>query len=117
MKQVPIERRRCPRHTLKIRIRLRNLSSIEPEMWCQSVNLSVGGVLIETDSALVVGSRVDVTLTLLEEVTSQPTTEWHCTGHVAHATCQRGNEESRIGVQFDRLNLTQSASGSADIQR
>jgi hypothetical protein len=102
-----LDRRRSVRHVLRVPIRLRICGSSEREAWGHSVNLSGSGVLLETDLALAIGMDVELGLTLLEEITGQPTMEWRCQGHVVQVAPQRASSgESRFGVRFDSIDAT-----------
>jgi len=101
------DRRRSLRHVLRIPVRLRILGLGGAEVWGYSINLSESGVLLETGLPLEVGTDVELGLTLLEETTHQPTTEWRCRGRVVHSLLQTSlGGASRFGVRFDSLDAS-----------
>lgn len=88
-------------------MQLRIPGSSGPEVWGHSVNLSESGVLLETGLPVEVGTDVELGLTLLEDTTGQPTTEWRCRGRVVHQQLQASlGGESRFGVRFDSLDAS-----------
>jgi PilZ domain len=103
------ERRLTQRHSLRIPLRLRIWGSICVEQKAESVDLSEGGALVETDLALEVGSIVDLHLKLPQEITGQPTTEWRCRGRVVRIAADKAVDHSlRVGVHFDWLDLSRT---------
>ena len=97
-----MERRRSHRHNLSMLVRLR-IPNASPPTVATSINLSERGVLLETSVHLEVGAQIELALTLLEEATGQPTTEWRCKGHVVHARPALVGPGFRVGVSFDSL--------------
>jgi hypothetical protein len=73
------------------------------------MNLSQRGVFFATDAPIREGETVEILLKMPEELTSEPTTEWRCTGHVVRvgkvdsARCNVG-----VGVQFDCYEVSRT---------
>lgn len=60
----------------------------------------------------VIGSAIEVLVTMPEEITGEPTTEWRCTGHVVRLEpVETPPEKSGVGVQFDCYEILRSKSG------
>ena len=100
MKILKSDRRLTHRYGVKIPLRVRLWKSLEPEQ--RTVNLSQNGVYFATNSPYREGETVEILLSMPEAITSEPTTEWRCTGHVVRVDrvdSTRGNVG--IGVQFD----------------
>ena len=96
------DRRLTHRYGLKIALRVRIWKSPEPERPAESMNLSQAGVYFATNSPYREGETVEILLSMPEAVTSEPTTEWRCTGHVVHVDRVDSTRGSvGIGVQFD----------------
>jgi PilZ domain len=108
------DRRRARRHRVKAPLRVRVWRSPMPEQRGESINLSRHGVYFATDTPLSEGEAVELLLTMPEEVSGEPATEWRYTGHVLRVDrvdCPGGI--FGVGVQFDcyevsRLEQTQS---------
>ena len=96
------DRRVSPRHNFKLPLRVRILKSPIAEQRTESVNLSEGGIYFSTNSALRVGTAVQVLLKMPEAITGEPANEWLCSGHVVRIEASdspRG--KLGVGVQFD----------------
>ena len=107
MKVATSDRRLTIRHNFRTPIRIRLWKSPIPEERGESENLSEKGILFATDSAMPVGTVVEVLLKMPEEITSEPTTEWLCSGHVVRVQpidSPRG--KLGVGVQFDCYQVT-----------
>ncbi len=102
MKVTPADRRLTVRHNFKTPIRIRLWKSAIPEERGESENLSEEGILFATDSAMPVGTVLEILLKMPEMITHKPTTEWLCSGHVVRVELiesRRG--KFGVGVQFD----------------
>ena len=102
MKLLSPDRRVSRRHRYKTSLRLRTWKSGAPERQEESLNLSQHGVYFATESPLREGETVEIFFKMPEEITSQPSTEWRCTGHVVRV--ERVNSEAGklgVGVRFD----------------
>jgi|SRR4029077_16220587 len=78
-------RHRAPRYLVRIPLRFRLLASPEmPEEIAESLNLSARGVSFATRFPLAVGTPIQLSLKVPEEVTGKPTSEWRCRGQVIH---------------------------------
>ena len=108
------DRRRARRHGVRAPLRVRLWRSAMPEQRGESLNLSRQGIYFATDTPLAEGEAVELLLTMPEEVSGEPPTEWRYTGHVLRV--DRVDSPGGIfgvGVQFDcyevsRLEQTQS---------
>ena len=98
-------RRRADRHRLKIAVHLRNWGSSIAASSGKSIDISSTGALLETNLPAAIGAFFDLRLKLPEEITGQPTTEWHCKGRVVRvAPPMSVGYLSRVGVHFDWLD-------------
>jgi PilZ domain len=112
------DRRRVQRHQLKAPLRVRIWRSSTKEQKAESLNLSRRGIYFATDTALAEGEAVELFLTIPEEISGEPETEWRYTGHVLRV--DRVDSAAGIfgvGVQFDcyevsRAEQTQSLSST-----
>lgn len=79
------ERRYTPRLKLKIPIRIRPLDCAEasPRV-VESTDISARGFYFTTDIPFEVGTPVQVTLRMPEEIAGRPLPEWRCQGRVVH---------------------------------
>ena len=57
------------------------------------------GVYVTGDLPLKVGERIEVTLTMPEEVAGKPVRDWRCHGRVIHRTASPGGEPG-AGIEF-----------------
>jgi hypothetical protein len=107
MKVAVSDRRLTIRHNFKTPIRIRLWKSATPEERGESENLSEKGILFATNSAMPVGTVLEILLKMPEMITGEPTTEWHCSGHVVRVepiNSPRG--KLGVGVQFDCYQVT-----------
>ncbi|HTT33196.1 MAG TPA: PilZ domain-containing protein [Methylomirabilota bacterium] len=102
MKASGSDRRISRRHKHKTPLRVRIWKSLAPERCEESLDLSQHGVFFATDSPLREGETVEIFFKMPEEITTEPTTEWRCTGHVVRVerTAAEGGKVG-IGVRFD----------------
>lgn len=106
------ERRISRRLQLKTALRVRIWKSGSTEHRVESENLSERGTFFATDAPLVIGSAVEILVTMPQEITGKPTTEWRCTGHVVRLeplVTPQGKQG--VGVQFDCYEILRSKSG------
>lgn len=102
MKTATSDRRLYLRHNFRVPLHIRFWKSAIPEERSESENLSERGILFATDSAMPVGTVVEVLLKMPEAITGEPTTHWLCSGHVVRVepiASPRG--KLGVGVQFD----------------
>jgi hypothetical protein len=103
------ERRTSRRLQFKTPLRVRVWKSGSTERRAESENLSESGTLFATDEPIAIGSALEILLKMPEEVTSKPTTEWRCTGHVVrHQPVDGKRAELGVGVQFDCYEVLRS---------
>ena len=94
-------RRLTRRRNLAVRLRYRIMKSRIPEQSAESVNISKGGVYFTTALSLERGAAIQLLMTMPEQITGRPTTEWRCTGHIAHVKPLPSRGSVGIGVRFD----------------
>ena len=100
------ERRLTRRLSLRIPLSLRVGESSNLELQAESIDFSERGVLLQTDSALLVGSKVELYLKMPQETTGEPKIEWRCGGHVVHVALDTSsNGTVRAGVRFNWLKV------------
>jgi hypothetical protein len=112
MKIAVLDRRLSRRFSLKTPLCVRIWKSPTPEQQVESLNLSQNGVYFATNSPIREGETVEVFLRMPEEITSEPTADWCCTGHVVRVDrvdSSRGN--MGIGVQFDCYEVARGVAG------
>jgi Tfp pilus assembly protein PilZ len=118
MKITSPDRRLTRRLSFKTPLRVRIWKSKEPERRAESMNLSQTGVFFATDAPIREGETVEILLKMPEELTSEPTTEWRCTGHVVRVgKVDSARGHVGVGVQFDcyevsRAEITSTAGAS-----
>jgi hypothetical protein len=100
MKVVATDRRLTVRHNFRTPICVRLWKSAIPEELGESE--SERGILFATDSLIPVGTVLEIFLKMPKLITGEPTTEWHCSGHVVRveSTDSRRGKHG-VGVQFD----------------
>jgi hypothetical protein len=112
----PAEQRRAPRYSTRIPLRLRLLA--QPEEWEQiteSVDVSADGLYFASDRPMKVGTEVEIYLEMPEEITGEPSCEWHCQGRVVHVRPYfLPFGKSGVGVQFDRREVCRAAPPISD---
>jgi hypothetical protein len=100
------DRRLTMRYSLRAPLQLRMCGSNDPCHKAESINFSGRGALLETELLLKVGSAVELHLKLTEELTGQPTTEWHCRGCVVRVVQGPSDRQLRAGVHFESLDVS-----------
>jgi hypothetical protein len=101
------DRRLTMRHSLRTPLQLRIWGSNDPCHRAESIDFSGRGALLETELLLKVGSAVELHLKLPEELTGQPTMEWHCRGRVVRvAQGLLSDRQMRVGVHFESLDVS-----------
>jgi hypothetical protein len=109
MKIAVSDRRLSRRFSFKTPLRVRIWKSTAPEQRTESLNLSQNGVYFATDSPLREGETVEILLKMPEEITSEPTTEWRCTGHVVRVDrVDPSRGQMGVGVQFDCYEVSRA---------
>jgi hypothetical protein len=100
------DRRSARRLVLRIPLRLCIWQSAGPEQRAESIDLSERGVLLVTNSALRVGTEIELHLKIPAEVTGEPKIEWRCKGRVVHIVPDISlNGPVTAGVHFDGLQV------------
>jgi PilZ domain len=100
------DRRSTRRLALRIPLRLSIWQSAGPEQRAESIDLSERGVLLVTDSALQIGTEVEVYLKIPKEITGEPEIEWCCRGRVVRIVPDISfNGPVTAGVHFDWLQI------------
>ena len=103
--EIVANRRRADRHRLNIAVDLRTWGSSIVVSSGKSIDISSTGALLETNLPAPIGAFFDLRLKLPEEITGQPTTEWHCKGRVVRVAPPRSiGYLRRVGVHFDWLD-------------
>jgi hypothetical protein len=106
------ERRISRRLQLKTALRVRIWKSGSTERKAESENLSERGTFFATDAPLAIGLAVEILVTMPEEITGKPTTDWRCTGHVVRLQpVDTLLGKFGVGVQFDCYEILRSKSG------
>ena len=96
------DRRTSAREKFKTPIRVHIWRSAVSEELGESENLSEKGILFATDSAIPVGTVLEILLRMPEKISGAPTNEWLYSGHVVRvepSASPRGH--FGVGVQFD----------------
>jgi hypothetical protein len=110
MKVVTSDRRLTVRQNIRTPIRIRHWKSDIPEERGESENLSEEGILFATDSAIRVGTVLEILLKMPEVITGRPTTEWLCSGHVVRVEpIESPRGKHGVGVQFDCYDVSGTA--------
>jgi hypothetical protein len=103
------DRRVTRRHDHKTPLRVRIWKSPQPEQREESLNLSPHGVYFATNAPLREGETVEVFFTMPEEITTEPNSEWRCTGHVVRVDRTKSeNGKLGVGVRFDCYEVARS---------
>jgi hypothetical protein len=103
------ERRTSPRIKFRTDLRLRVWKAGLAQGRAQSIDLSESGTLLATETAIPIGSSVELLLKMPEQVTGKPTTEWRCTGHVVRAqSVDLPPGKMAFGVEFDYYEILRS---------
>jgi hypothetical protein len=107
MRVIRSDRRIALRHKCKVPVRFHIWKSAISKETAEAQNLSEGGIYFATDSLLRVGTVIELTVNMPEEITGEPTSEWLCSGHVVriqpiNLPCGKLG----VGVQFDCYEVT-----------
>jgi hypothetical protein len=110
MNVVTSDRRLTVRQNIRTPIRIRHWKSDIPEERGESENLSEEGILFATDSAIRVGTVLEILLKMPEMITGRPTTEWLRSGHVVRVEpIESPRGKHGVGVQFDCYDVSGAA--------
>lgn len=107
----PGERRYTPRLKLRIPIRIRPLDSAESvPCTVESTDISARGFYFSTDLPLKVGTPVQVTLRMPEEIAGRVLPEWRCHGRVVHVDPDAAAPgTSHVGVEIQYYEVLKDA--------
>ena len=95
------ERRLTPRHNLKIPLRVQPVGlPRSPARLAESANVSSRGIYFSSDLPFPVGTALEVTFRMPEEVTGEAPREWICKGRVVRADAESGSS-SRTGIGIE----------------
>jgi hypothetical protein len=104
--------RQAPRYPLKVPMKLRLLDSpMLPERAELSFNISTRGVYVASGFPYQIGERVEVTLTMPEQVAGVPGKKWLCHGRVVHTRSKKGTS-SGAGVAFLYYEIVTASPGN-----
>ena len=107
MRVIRSDRRIAMRHKCKTPVRFHVWKSPAPKETAKAENLSEGGIYFATDSLLRVGTVIELSVRMPEEITGEPTSEWMCSGHVVRVQpIDSPNGKLGVGVQFDCYEVT-----------
>lgn len=97
----PRDRRLTERYAIKTPVRVRIWKADAPEKKAVSLNLSQRGIFFISDSLVAKGEILEILLKMPEEITSEPTAEWRCTGHVVRVEPMESPKgKFGVGVHF-----------------
>jgi hypothetical protein len=94
------DRRAAPRFRIAIPLHFRLAKSSEPECAAETLDVSSGGMCMETDAPQRVGAILLVRLRLPEIIMDWRVPEWSVTSHVVHVKLSAGPAKYEVGVQF-----------------
>jgi len=102
------ERRLTPRHNLKIPLRVQPVDlSRAPVRLAESANVSSRGIYFSSDLPFQVGTALQVTFRMPEEVTGEAPREWVCRGRVVRADAENGSSgRTGIGVEIQSYEVS-----------
>ena len=104
--------RQTRRYTVKIPMKIRLMDSPTlPEREAESANISSRGVFFATNFPFQIGERVEVLLTMPEEVAGRPSRDWRCHGRVVR-TEQSRDICTGVGVEFLYYEILRRAAES-----
>lgn len=107
MRVIRSDRRIAMRHKCKVPVRFHIWKSPTPKETAKAENLSEGGIYFATDSLLRVGTVIELSVRMPEEITGEPTSEWLCSGHVVRVQpIDSPWGKLGVGVQFDCYEVT-----------
>ena len=101
------ERRLTPRHNLKIPLRVQPVDLPRAPVWLnESTNVSARGVYFSSDLSFQVGTALQVTFRMPEEVTGEAPREWIRKGRVVRADAEAGSSgRTGIGVEIQSYEV------------
>jgi hypothetical protein len=109
MKTLSGDRRVSRRFKHKIPLRVRIWKSHAPERREESLNLSQHGVYFATDLPFREGETVEIFFNMPEEITTEPSTEWRCTGHVVRVDRAKSDDgKLGVGIRFDCYEVSRA---------
>jgi len=122
MKIVNSDRRISRRIEHKTPLRVRIWKSPKPEGQEESLNLSPHGVFFASNTPFRLGETVEIFFNMPEEIATEPSTEWRCTGHVVRVEQALDSGKTGVGVRFDcyevsRVSATATPAGEPDEPR
>jgi hypothetical protein len=94
------DRRSAPRFRISIPLHFQLVKSGDPECPAETLDVSSGGMLMETDAPPRVGAILLVRLRLPEMIMGWRVPEWSITGHVVHVELSVEPAKFDVGVQF-----------------
>jgi hypothetical protein len=108
------DRRVSHRLQYKTALRVRSWKCASNEQGAESEDLSETGIFFASNVPLTVGTAVQILLTMPEEITGNPTTEWCCTGHVVRLEALDSPQgKLGVGVQFDCYEILRSKTAAS----
>jgi hypothetical protein len=91
------------RVNLRLPLKVRALcESGEPEQDAESVNVSQRGLSFSSAVPIAVGMRVEILMTMPQEITGNPPTDVRCTGRAVHVQPPEISGRASIGVRIER---------------
>lgn len=109
MKTSSSDRRVSRRHQHKTPLRVHVWKSPTAEQCEESLNLSPHGVFFASANPFRLGETVEIFFTMPEEITTEPSTEWRCTGHVVRVEqAKSGSGRVGVGVRFDCYEVSRA---------
>jgi len=105
------ERRLAPRHNLKIPLRVQPVGLPRaPVRLPESTNVSSRGIYFSSDLPFQVGTALEVTFRMPEEVTGEAPREWICKGRVVRADAENGSSDrTGIGVEIQSYEVSKAS--------
>ena len=102
------ERRLAPRHNLKIPLRVQPVGLPRaPARLAESSNVSSRGIYFSSDLPFQVGTALEVTFRMPEEVTGEVPREWVCRGRVVRTDADADSRgRTGIGVEIQSYKVS-----------
>ena len=94
------ERRAAPRFRIAIPLHFQLAKSSEPECAAETLDVSSGGMCMETDAPPRVGAILQVRVRLPEMIIGWRVPEWSITGRVVHVKLSAARAKYDVGVEF-----------------
>jgi hypothetical protein len=100
-------RRQNSRFQIEIPLSIRPLGTQEcTPRHALASNISVTGLCLTTDLPLSLGSHVEVSLVMPEQVSGMPARDWRCTGRVVRVQPgEHPDEKTTVGVELLHYDL------------